>query len=219
MRSIARSRSCARASTSSASPSRWCRRSATTASSSSCRASTTPQRAEEVVQKSAFLQFQITDKTQALERAVPRLDGMIKDQQAHRRRRRGARHGDTARADTLGRAAARTRHGGRPPTPRAPPTRRPVPPQHRRRVRCRAQYLVAEADFPTDRGLPAMPEIRGAAAGQGRAVGRRLRVARRPVVPPAVRRSIPRAIITGDYLHRREAEQRRRSKARTSSSS
>ena len=37
-----------------------------------------PERAEEVVQKSAFLQFQITDKTQALEKALPRLDAIIK---------------------------------------------------------------------------------------------------------------------------------------------
>jgi preprotein translocase subunit SecD len=33
-----------------------------------------PQRAQDVVQKSAFLEFQITDKTQALEKAFPRLD-------------------------------------------------------------------------------------------------------------------------------------------------
>ena len=38
-----------------------------------------PQRAQDVVQKSAFLQFQITDKTQALEKALPRLDAALKD--------------------------------------------------------------------------------------------------------------------------------------------
>jgi preprotein translocase subunit SecD len=37
-----------------------------------------PQRAQEVVQKSAFLQFQITDKTGALEKALPRLDAAVK---------------------------------------------------------------------------------------------------------------------------------------------
>jgi preprotein translocase subunit SecD len=37
-----------------------------------------PQRAQEVVQKSAFLQFQITDKTQALERAFARIDAAVK---------------------------------------------------------------------------------------------------------------------------------------------
>ncbi|MEO8577070.1 MAG: protein translocase subunit SecD [Gemmatimonadales bacterium] len=38
-----------------------------------------PQRAQEVVQKSAFLQFQITDKTNALEKALPRLDAAVKN--------------------------------------------------------------------------------------------------------------------------------------------
>jgi preprotein translocase subunit SecD len=38
-----------------------------------------PERAVQVVQKSAFLKFQITDKTQALERVVPRLDGIVKE--------------------------------------------------------------------------------------------------------------------------------------------
>jgi preprotein translocase subunit SecD len=37
-----------------------------------------PQRAMDVVQKSAFLQFQITDKTNALEKALPRLDLAVK---------------------------------------------------------------------------------------------------------------------------------------------
>lgn len=37
-----------------------------------------PQRAMDVVQKSAFLQFQITDKTGALERALPRIDAAVK---------------------------------------------------------------------------------------------------------------------------------------------
>ena len=37
-----------------------------------------PQRAQDVVQKSAFLEFQITDKTQALEKALPRLDALLK---------------------------------------------------------------------------------------------------------------------------------------------
>ena len=36
------------------------------------------RRATDVVQKAAFLQFQITDKTGAFERVVPRLDGIVK---------------------------------------------------------------------------------------------------------------------------------------------
>jgi preprotein translocase subunit SecD len=38
-----------------------------------------PRRAQDVVQKSAYLEFQITDETQALEKALPRLDGVLKD--------------------------------------------------------------------------------------------------------------------------------------------
>jgi preprotein translocase subunit SecD len=38
-----------------------------------------PRRAQDVVQKSAFLEFQITDKTQALEKDLPRLDAVLKD--------------------------------------------------------------------------------------------------------------------------------------------
>jgi preprotein translocase subunit SecD len=38
------------------------------------------ERAEAVVQKQAFLQFQITDKTNALEKALPRLDQVIREQ-------------------------------------------------------------------------------------------------------------------------------------------
>ena len=37
------------------------------------------QRATDVVQKAAFLQFQITDKTGALDKVVPRLDGIVKE--------------------------------------------------------------------------------------------------------------------------------------------
>src|SRR5687767_576717 len=37
-----------------------------------------PRRAQDVVQKSAFLEFQITDETQALEKALPRLDAILK---------------------------------------------------------------------------------------------------------------------------------------------
>lgn len=38
-----------------------------------------PERATRTVQKSAFLQFQITDETQALEKVAPRLDGILKE--------------------------------------------------------------------------------------------------------------------------------------------
>lgn len=39
-----------------------------------------PQRATDVVEKQAFLQFQIVDETQALEKALPRIDQVLRDQ-------------------------------------------------------------------------------------------------------------------------------------------
>lgn len=51
-----------------------------------------PVRAQDIVQKSAFLEFQITDKTDALTKALPRLDGII--------RSRGIVAPGVARADT-----------------------------------------------------------------------------------------------------------------------
>src|SRR4030081_1909730 len=38
-----------------------------------------PRRAQDVVQKSAYLEFQITDKSQALEKVLPRLDALLKN--------------------------------------------------------------------------------------------------------------------------------------------
>ena len=38
-----------------------------------------PDRAIDVVQKSAFMQFQITDETNALQRVMPRIDGIVRD--------------------------------------------------------------------------------------------------------------------------------------------
>jgi preprotein translocase subunit SecD len=58
-----------------------------------------PERAQEVVQKSAFLQFQITDETQALERALPRLDAAV--------RAAGAAATAAPRADTTQRTGTR----------------------------------------------------------------------------------------------------------------
>jgi preprotein translocase subunit SecD len=40
-----------------------------------------PERAQRLVEQQAFLQFQIIDKTQALERALPRLDQIVKQQE------------------------------------------------------------------------------------------------------------------------------------------
>ena len=58
------------------------------------------QRAEELVRSSAFLQFQITDKSQALEKVMPRIDQLLRE--------RGAAIGGVAAApaaDTAGKGA------------------------------------------------------------------------------------------------------------------
>src|SRR5574338_273495 len=54
-----------------------------------------PQRAMAVVQKSAFLEFQITDETQALEKVLPRFDAVVRDAGLARGAAADAR-GDTA---------------------------------------------------------------------------------------------------------------------------
>jgi preprotein translocase subunit SecD len=64
-----------------------------------------PERAQQVVQKSAFLQFQILDETQALEKAIPRLDGIVKE-------RRLALGGARAQGDTLAQPAIRSLFAG-----------------------------------------------------------------------------------------------------------
>src|SRR5688572_25759287 len=55
-----------------------------------------PERAQDIVQKSAFLEFQITDETDALTKALPRLDGII--------RSRGLTAPGVAPVDTVTRA-------------------------------------------------------------------------------------------------------------------
>ena len=56
-----------------------------------------PQRAMAVVQKSAFLEFQITDKTQALEKVLPRFDAIVKE--SGLAGKAAATPGDTGRAE------------------------------------------------------------------------------------------------------------------------
>ncbi len=127
-----------------------------------------PERAEAVVQKSAFLQFQITDKTQALDKVLPRLDQIIRE-------KGGAApvtSGDTAastqvaampnlftKADSTGKdstgkdttlaaglnsasggALSKLLQGGQFP----------------------GEYMVAERDVPTVENYLKMPEVQGA---------------------------------------------------------
>ena len=57
-----------------------------------------PERARQLVQEQAFLEFRITDKTQALERALPRLDQVVKDRGLSAATTIG---GDTAKSASL----------------------------------------------------------------------------------------------------------------------
>ena len=77
-RSIARSRPSARASRGSACPSPSCRRKATNRIVVQIPGIQDPERARKLVQEQAFLEFKITDKTQALEKDLARIDQIIK---------------------------------------------------------------------------------------------------------------------------------------------
>ena len=77
-----------------------------------------PERARKLVEDQAFLEFKITDKSQALERALPRLDQVIKA------RGLAAESGDTTAKTRVDRRQGTRRVCSRTPTPRRKPTRR-----------------------------------------------------------------------------------------------
>ena len=117
------------------------------------------QRAEEVVQKAAFLRFQITDKTQALERVVPRLDGIIKEKGLRVAAAAPTVAADTAKSNALGALfqntdSTKTDTAG---TASDGPFRRSIAPGN-----MPGQYLVANKDFYTIDGYLQMQEIRDA---------------------------------------------------------
>ena len=63
-----------------------------------------PARAKSIVQRSAFLEFRITDETNALEKAIPAMDRVLRQMGIRGRGRRG-------RQAVGGGAAAGRRHG------------------------------------------------------------------------------------------------------------
>ncbi|MFN5153359.1 MAG: protein translocase subunit SecD [Gemmatimonadota bacterium] len=112
-----------------------------------------PRRAEEVVQRAAFLRFQITDESQALERVVPRLDGLVKEK------------GLAAATDSASRPAANalgsllqtvdsTANADTSGTSTDGPFRRSLVPGQ-----LPGQYLVASADYGQIDALLRTPEI------------------------------------------------------------
>ncbi len=60
-----------------------------------------PERAEALIKTSAFLTFQIVDKANSLERALPRIDAHLKARNLDRPAARGVSGGDTARSGGL----------------------------------------------------------------------------------------------------------------------
>ena len=119
------------------------------------------ERAEDVVKKAAFLRFQITDESQSLERAIPRLDGIIKEKGLALTTPLAG--GDTTRTNALGNllqdADTTTRADSAATTGTATdgPFRRSITPGQ-----MPGQYLVSGADFPAIDGYLRMDEIRAA---------------------------------------------------------
>src|SRR5688500_16508931 len=91
-----------------------------------------PRRAQDVVQKSAFLEFQITDETQALEKALPRLDAILKDRRVAAASTPGGKPDSAPRLRAFSHCSRPIRR--KPIAPRPIP-QRPAPPEVRVRSR------------------------------------------------------------------------------------
>lgn len=131
------------------------------------------ERALQIVQRSAFLEFQIVDKTQALERALPRLDGIVRDQGLAQAapasgeqpaQRRGIEQlftpgGDTAGRDTAGAAGAGDTTAGA-----QLPTAATIGPFSRllQQGQMPGEYFVAVRDLPTLQRYLASPAVQAA---------------------------------------------------------
>ncbi len=117
-----------------------------------------PERAIAVVQRSAFLQFQITDESQALERAIPRLDAIVRERKLSTV---AADVGsDSGRANALGslfQSPADSASADTAGTATDGPFRRSIAPGN-----MPGQYVVAAADVATIERLLADSAIRAA---------------------------------------------------------
>lgn len=119
-----------------------------------------PARATEMVQRAAFLRFQITDETQALERVIPRLDGIIKEKGLAVAAGTPLAGADTTPANALGNLltdADSTTRADTAGTASDGPFRRSVAPGQ-----MPGQYLVASADYGMIDAYLRMDEVRGA---------------------------------------------------------
>jgi len=136
------------------------------------------KRATDVVAKAAFLQFQITDETEALPRTIPRLDAILREKgldkvaspaktgPASAAPGVGGLFGDTAnktavtaRGDSASRSGADSARADSASllNDRTGPFARSI-----QQGQLRGQYLVASADVPMLERFLAMPDVRGA---------------------------------------------------------
>ena len=132
------------------------------------------ERALQIVQRSAFLEFQIVDKAQALERALPRLDGIVRDQglagaapaagEQPGPQRRGIEQLFTPGGDTAGRDTAATGAVGGDTARRQLPTAATIGPFSRllQQGQMPGEYFVAASDVPTLQRYLASPAVQGA---------------------------------------------------------
>jgi preprotein translocase subunit SecD len=121
------------------------------------------QRAEEVVQKAAFLRFQITDESQALEKVIPRLDGIIKAKGITVAAAPASTDTATAAATGLTALMQRADSAAAPAGDSAAPTATEGP--FRRAIlpgQMPGQYLVASRDYASIEALLQRPEIQEA---------------------------------------------------------
>ena len=119
-----------------------------------------PERATEIVQRAAFLRFQITDESQALDRVIPRLDGIIKEKGLVVVSAAAVAGGDTTPANALGdllRDADSTARADTAGIASDGPFRRSIAPGQ-----MPGQYLVASTDFGAIDAYLRMEEIRAA---------------------------------------------------------
>lgn len=117
-----------------------------------------PVRATQVVQRSAFLQFQITDKSGALERAIPRLDAIARERGLTAMAPSVA--GDTGRTSALGslfQSPTDSAAADSTPTATDGPFRRSISAGN-----LPGQYVVAGSDVPLLERLLADSAIRAA---------------------------------------------------------
>lgn len=117
-----------------------------------------PVRATQVVQRSAFLQFQITDKSGALERAIPRLDAIARERGLTSMAPSVA--GDTGRTSALGslfQSPTDSAAADSTPTATDGPFRRSISAGN-----LPGQYVVAGSDVPLLERLLADSAIRAA---------------------------------------------------------